>query len=81
MNSVLDKVALKENTNTDFQTIYINIDDSGKISAEKDKFITQYKSIINDIKCKYCNLNKDLCNKTKCPELKHSNLKTMILEE
>lgn len=72
------------------QTIYINIDDSGKISLkediavyggviflnknEKDKFITQYRSIVDDIKCKYCPLNKDNCQ-NKCPELKHSNLK------
>ena len=72
------------------QTIYINIDDSGKISlkediavyggviflskSEKDKFITQYRSIIDSLKCKYCALNKDNCF-NKCPELKHSNLK------
>lgn len=76
------------------QTIYINIDDSGKISLkeeiavyggvifldkkEKDKFITQYRSIVNDIKCKYCSLNKDNCNNI-CPELKHSNLKSSDL--
>ena len=52
------------------QEIYINLDDSGKLTTkekisvygglvflsknEKDKFITQYKSIINDIKCDYC---------------------------
>ena len=52
------------------QEIYINLDDSGKLTKkellsvyggivflskkEKDKFITQYRSIINDIKCKYC---------------------------
>ena len=72
------------------QIIYINIDDSGKISAkediavyagviflskkEKDKFITQYRSIIDSLKCKYCPLNKGNCN-NKCPELKHFNLK------
>lgn len=77
---------MKNNT----QTIYINIDDSGKISLkekvavyggiiflnklEKDKFITQYRSIVNDLKCKYCPLNKNQCL-NKCPELKHSNLK------
>ena len=49
------------------QTIYINIDDSGKLvdsekvsiyaglvftsKKEKDKFITQYRSIIQNIKC------------------------------
>lgn len=74
------------------QTIYINIDDSGKISrkekiavyggliflnkTEKDKFITQYKAIVNSIKCNYCNLNKANCNNKECPELKHNNLKT-----
>ena len=68
------------------QTIYINLDDSGKLSKkeiisvyggivflskkEKDKFITQYRSIINDIKCKYCNF----CNKN-CPEIKNTNIK------
>lgn len=73
----------------DFQILYINIDDSGKLSTkekicvyggllffskkEKDKFITQYRSIIDDMKCKYCD-NKNNCN-NKCPELKHSNLK------
>ena len=73
------------------QTIYINIDDSGKLSKkeivsiyggivflskeEKDKFITQYRSIINDIKCHYCNQKEENnCNKT-CPELKSFNLK------
>lgn len=71
------------------QSIYINLDDSGKLSKkeiisvygglvflskkEKDKFITQYRSIINDIKCKYCK-NKDLCNKN-CPEIKNTNIK------
>lgn len=71
------------------QEIYINIDDSGKLTSkelisvyggivflskkEKDKFITQYKSIISEIKCNYCkNINK--CNK-KCPEIKNTNIK------
>ena len=69
------------------QEIYINLDDSGKLTNkekisvygglvffsknEKDKFITQYKSIVNDIKCKYCHNN---CNK-KCPEIKNTNIK------
>jgi len=60
----------------DVQEIYINLDDSGKLTSkerisvygglvffskkEKDKFITQYKSIINDIKCDYC-ANRDTC--------------------
>lgn len=71
------------------QVIYINLDDSGKLckkelvsvygglvflsKREKDKFITQYRSIINDIKCKYC-INRDNCNK-KCPEIKNTNIK------
>ena len=70
------------------QEIYINLDDSGKLTfnekisvygglvffskKEKDKFITQYRSIINDIKCKYCDI--DNCNK-KCPEIKNTNIK------
>jgi NAD-dependent dihydropyrimidine dehydrogenase PreA subunit len=68
------------------QEIYINLDDSGKLSnkeivcvyggiiftskKQKDKFITQYKSIINDIKCHYCKV----CNKV-CPEIKNTNIK------
>ena len=68
------------------QKIYINLDDSGKLSnkeivcvyggiiftskKQKDKFITQYKSIINDIKCHYCKV----CNKV-CPEIKNTNIK------
>ena len=51
----------------EYQEIYINLDDSGKLSKkeelsvyagivflskqEKDKFITQYRKIINEIKC------------------------------
>ena len=77
--------------NNELQTIYINIDDSGKISKkehfavyggiiflnkkEKDKFITQYKSIVNDIKCHYCPSKSTSCNNNNCPELKHNNLK------
>lgn len=73
----------------DAQEIYINLDDSGKLTTkeeisvygglvflskkEKDKFITQYKSIINDIKCDYCN-NKESCNHI-CPEIKNTNIK------
>ena len=78
-------------TNNNVQTLYINIDDSGKISlkedvaiyggiiffekSEKDKFITQYRSIIHSMKCKYCKNNIENCNQN-CPELKHSNLKS-----
>ena len=74
------------------QTIYINIDDSGKLSKkeivsiyggivflskeEKDKFITQYRSIINDIKCHYCNQKEENnCNKT-CPEMNYRGAET-----
>lgn len=69
------------------QEIYINLDDSGKLTpkesvcvyggiiflskSEKDKFITQYRSIINEIKCNYC-FNK--CNNN-CPEIKNTNIK------
>ena len=78
--------------NKDQQIIYINIDDSGKLVStekvsiyagltftskiEKDKFITQYKSIVQDIKCKYCNTNILKCSSNKsCPEIKHNMLK------
>lgn len=70
------------------QEIYINLDDSGKLTTkekisvygglvflskkEKDKFITQYRSIIDSIKCKYCD-NKENCNKN-CPEIKNTNI-------
>lgn len=72
------------------QVIYINIDDSGKLvqnervsvyaglvfvsKKEKDKFITQYRSIIESMKCKYCNEEFEKCKKY-CPELKHNMLK------
>jgi len=71
------------------QEIYINLDDSGKLTnkekisvygglvflskKEKDKFITQYKSIITDIKCDYCS-KKEKCDH-KCPEIKNTNIK------
>lgn len=75
------------------QTIYINIDDSGKLvdsekvsiyaglvftsKKEKDKFITQYRSIVKDIKCKYCHQDISVCSSNKdCPELKHNMLKS-----
>ena len=73
----------------EIQEIYINLDDSGKLTSkehisvygglvflskkEKDKFITQYRSIISDIKCSYCN-SKDLCQNN-CPEIKNTNIK------
>lgn len=79
---------MEENT----QIVYINIDDSGKLvekervaiyaglvftsKQEKDKFITQYRSIVNNIRCKYCSENIEKCTSNRvCPELKHNNLK------
>lgn len=72
------------------QEVYINIDDSGKLSKkesccvyggivflskhEKDKFITQYRSIVKSLKCKYCENTINSCN-NKCPEIKSSLLK------
>ena len=72
------------------QEVYINLDDSGKLTnkehisvygglvflskKEKDKFITQYRSIIKDIKCKYCNSNIENCDNN-CPEIKNANIK------
>ncbi len=71
------------------QEIYINLDDSGKLTTkekisvygglvflskkEKDKFITQYKSIINDIKCDYCDIGE--CCDHICPEIKNTNIR------
>ena len=76
-------------SNNEVQTIYISLDDSGKLNKnedvcvyagmvflskkEKDKFITKYKAIVSEIKCKYCKKSIDSCNKS-CPELKHNNL-------
>jgi len=70
------------------QEVYINLDDSGKLTTkekisvygglvflskkEKDKFITQYRSIINNIKCNYCD-KIGSCNK-ECPEIKNTNI-------
>ena len=83
---------MNNNIIKDEQIITINIDDSGKLVAsekvaiyaglifinkkEKEKFITQYRSIVNSIKCKYCKKNIESCNSNKfCPELKHNMLK------
>ncbi len=73
----------------DEQSIYICLDDSGKLSKneklcvyggivffsknERDKFLTQYNSIIKEINCKYCHYNKTKCNK-QCPEIKCSKI-------
>ncbi len=72
------------------QIIFINIDDSGKMTPhekvcvygaiiflskkEKDKFITQYRQIINDIHCKYCGQDKNQGCTGKCPEIKSNNI-------
>ena len=58
------------------QEVYINLDDSGKLTSkehicvyggvvflskcEKDKFITQYKGIVESLKCKYCVISRVL---------------------
>lgn len=76
--------------NKEYQEIYINLDDSGKLTKkekisvyagivffskeEKDKFITQYRKIINEIKCSYCSQTKGSCTK-KCKEIKNTNIK------
>ena len=70
------------------QEVYINLDDSGKLTnkekisvyggivfiskKEKDKFLTQYRSIIKSIKCNYCE-HRDKCN-NRCPEIKNTNI-------
>jgi len=80
-------------TKTTTQTIYINLDDSSKLSKnetisvyggivlfskkEKDKFITQCRKLVNDIRCKYCSKSKDNCNSI-CPELKNFNLHVKV---
>lgn len=73
------------------QLVCIYIDDSGKLvntehvaiyaglvftsKNQKDKFITQYRSIISQMKCHYCDKLPETCNHVHCPELKHHNLK------
>lgn len=80
------------------QIICINIDDSGKLVStekvsiyaglvfiskkEKDKFITQYRSIVKNIKCKYCKNDTETCTNNKlCPELKHNMLKSKHIRQ
>jgi hypothetical protein len=74
----------------EIQEVYINLDDSGKLTPkekisvygglvflskkEKDKFITQYRSIIKDIKCSYCKEDCNSCSK-QCPEIKNTNIR------
>ena len=84
---------MEKTNDSNKQIIYINIDDSGKLvdsekvsiyagivftsKKEKDKFITQYRSIVKEIKCKYCSKDDIICNGNKnCPELKHNMLKS-----
>ena len=73
----------------DIQHIYLNMDDSGKISRfedcsifagivftnsdEKSSFVNKYKSIIKNIKCNYCENNNSNCNND-CPEIKGINI-------
>lgn len=73
---------------SDSQEIYVFMDDSGKLTtkehyslyggliflskAEKMKFANEYKSILKEIKCSYCEEHD--CN-SECPELKSSNIK------
>lgn len=73
-------------------TIYIFMDDSGKLSEnekvsvfagiafinkkEKEKFNRQYKKIIEEIRCSYCSEQKDMCNNNRCPEIKNFNIKS-----
>lgn len=74
----------------DYQHIYLYMDDSGKISKyedyavfagivfkdtkEKSKFSNMYRSIVNSIKCKYCNENSEECSQ-ECPEIKAYTIK------
>lgn len=75
----------------DYQHIYLYMDDSGKISKfedyavfagivfkdtkEKSKFSNMYRSIINSIKCKYCDEPANGCS-CNCPEIKAFSIKT-----
>lgn len=72
------------------QIIYINLDDSGKLTSkekvscyggivflskdERAKFIVQYRSIIEQIRCSYCKCSKRC--KNLCPEVKNHNIKS-----
>ena len=73
------------------QDVYIYMDDSGKLSnyekcccyggivflnkKDKDKFITQYRQIVKQIKCSECNKDKNNCDNI-CPEIKNSKIKS-----
>ena len=71
------------------QHVYIYMDDSGKISKyedyaifagmilrndiERSEFINKYRSICEQIKCKYCEQKKETCTHV-CPEIKGYNI-------
>lgn len=91
-NGKMETITLnKTKTYTQTLTIYIFMDDSGKLTNkekvsvfagisftekyEKDKFNRQYKSILNNIKCNYCSLSNEKCQGTNCPEIKSFNIK------
>lgn len=83
------EVEEKIKTKIEYQTVYINMDDSGVLhkndkyciyggivfvgKEKRDKFIRQYKGILNVIKCHYCKYDSSNCHH-KCPEIKHSNI-------
>lgn len=74
----------------DIQHVYLYIDDSGKISKyedyaifagivfydsnQKSEFMNKYRSIINEIKCSYCEFSVGSCN-NHCPEIKGMNIR------
>lgn len=78
-------------TKTQTLTIYIFMDDSGKLTSkeevsvfagivfqnqsEKDQFVRKYKSTLNSIKCQYCSDSKETCGNKNCPEIKSFNIK------
>lgn len=78
---------VKKVTDMDYQHIYLYMDDSGKISQHEDyavfagivftsspevsEFKNKYKSIVRNIKCKYCSQVQSMCD-GQCPEIKAS---------
>ncbi len=76
-------------TNPNLQTIFILMDDSGKLNKNENSciygglffyssndymnFVNQYKSIIDSLKCKYCKQNKSKCNGN-CVEIKGTTI-------
>lgn len=73
-----------------YQEIYINMDDSGVLHSnekcciyggvvftskiEQENFGRKYKSILKQIKCKYCHSDISKCSHI-CPEIKDTNIK------